>query len=305
MLFDITQTGLDLGLGVALGILPRRIPGIEGCASGCGDWGTCFEEDYFGVFDGLVALEPVAASVTGNSDGVLRALVELSVSLNDPGNPFLLEYDAFCFAGTCDGWVNAFPVYARIDLAIVEVMTDTGLVIAPQIVDLDVSYSVADDDLNTEGCSLDARDIALFWHLGHRLGFAGGGRPTGNLTSQLKASTPPGRARPVLPASIDESFELTEGLALDVAVGLNEVLIGEEHAVGPLRWCGCGEAAPCVEAYDQWRASHPSDAPGLGELNSPTPSPTVARSMADDFVNPVYAAEVGSALSNTGRRADR
>ena len=228
---------------------------------------------------------------------MLRALVELSVSLNDPGNPFLLEYDAFCFAGTCDGWVNAFPVYARIDLAIVEVMTDTGLVIAPQIVDLDVSYSVADDDLNIEGCSLDTlRDIAGFFGISVTdLALQAVDAQIANLTS-TRPQHHPGRARPVLPAH-HESFELTEGLALDVAVGLNEVLIGE----GGMRLVLSGGAEwarlrPVSRPTTQAARSHPRRA-GAGRART---RPLPRRLPADDFVNQVlYAAWKSGLLCQT------
>jgi len=308
VLFDITQTGLDLGLGVALGILPEslEIPGIaSGCASDCG-WGTCFEEDYFGVFDGLVSLEPVSATATGNADGVLRVLVELSVSLNDSANPFLLEYDAFCFAGACDAWIDPFPVYARIDLAIVEVMTDAGLVVAPQVIAVDISYPVTDDDLNISGCSLDTlRDIAGFFGLSVTdLALGAVDAQLNTLLSQidgLNASLAAFDLFSVL--RIDESFELTEGVALDLALGLTEVAIDE----GGLRLAlfggaDVGEAAPCVAAYDTGGALWtPSDAPTLGEMNLSDPFPHGgALHVADDFVNQVlYAAWKSGLLCQT------
>ena len=81
----------------------------------------CLSDDYFGVFGGFVDIGVTSLVIAPGADGVLRAEVELSVSVNSSGEPMLVEYDAFCFEGACDAWIEPFPLFASAEVVFVEV----------------------------------------------------------------------------------------------------------------------------------------------------------------------------------------
>lgn len=291
VLIDVTPSGLEFAAEMAEGFLPESldIPGFgTGCSEDCG-WLGCLDKDYFGVFDATVFMSVSAIEVTTTDDGRVGVLAELSVSLNDPVTPFLLEYDAFCFAGQCDGWVDPFPVYVLADLEFVEVATDDGPAFSPQIVDFFVDYSVDDSDLNIDGCSLDTlRDIAdIFGVSVTDLALGAVDAQLEDLTKQI-ASINESLVGSLDALNLEESIELTEDVSLDLSVLLDDIVVDSGgirvHLTGSTE---LQEADACVLPYDDgtYRET-PSDPPGTGEAPVAfDPEHIVGVHTADEFVN--------------------
>jgi len=291
VLIDVTPTGLEFGAEMAESFLPESldIPGFgTGCSDDCG-WLGCLEEDYFGVFDATVFMSVSSVMVSTSDDGRLSVLADLYVSLNDPAAPFLLEYDAYCFAGQCDAWVDPFPVYVLAELEFIEVPTDEGPVVSPQIVDFFVEYYVDDSDLNIDDCSLDTlRDIADL------LGISVTDLALGAVDAQLEDLTEQiGSINESLVGVLDalnleESIEVTDGVVLDVSVLLEDVMIDSGgirlHLAGGTQ---LEKPDACILPYDDgtYRET-PSDPPEVGE--APVvfdPEHILGIHTADEFVN--------------------
>ncbi len=110
---DVTTDGLDALGELGLEFVPSELA-LPGIGSGGTDW-FCFTDDYFGLFDALIHMEVTRLSIRPTPEGVLRAELDLSVSLNDEVAPMLVEYDAFCLEGACDAWVQHLFLGATVE----------------------------------------------------------------------------------------------------------------------------------------------------------------------------------------------
>ncbi|MFT4628247.1 MAG: hypothetical protein ACI8PZ_006942, partial [Myxococcota bacterium] len=285
---DVTNDGLAAVGDMALAIVPARIE-LPGIASGETDW-VCFTDSYFGIFGGFVDISVTQLNILPSADGVLRAEVDLELSVNNPDEPMLVEYDAFCFEGACDAWVEPFPLSATADLVFVEVADETGTYhLSPQIQNVVIDYAVGDDDLGLQDCSLDTLlDIAGFFGISVTDLLL---QQVDTLIADLQGQIDSINADLVGTLSavdINESVDLLDGVTLDLAIALGDVTMDD----GGLRLhidggAGTERAAECVKPYDPGESlATPSDPPGVGEVPLLADGvPHVGAYISDDFAN--------------------
>ncbi len=286
---DVTTDGLATIGDLALEIVPTELA-LPGIASGSTDW-LCFTDDYFGLFDSVVNIEITRVDIAPSSDGILRAALDVSVSLNSPDEPMLVEYDAFCFEGACDAWVEPFPLSASAELVFVEVADAYGVYqLSPQIQNVVIDYAVADDDLGLSGCSLETLlGIAEFFGISVTDLIL---QEVDTLIADLQSEIDTINADLVGALSavdIAESVDLLDEATLDLAIALGAVSMSDGgirlHLDGG---SGTARAAECIKPYDPGESlATPSDAPGIGEvpLLLDGTVPTLGAYISDDFAN--------------------
>jgi hypothetical protein len=286
---DVTTEGLAAVGDIALGIVPTQIE-LPGIASGSTDW-VCLTDDYFGLFDAYVDASVTRLDIIPSADGILRAALELSISLNSPSDPMLVEYDAFCFEGACDAWIEPFPLTASAEIIFVEVPDEYGTYsLSPQIQNVIIDYAVSDDALGLTDCSLDTLlGIADFFGISVTDLLL---QQVDGLIAGLQEQIDGINADLVgilADIEIAEAVELTDGVTLDLAIALGAVTMDD----GGIRFhldggSGTARAADCIKAFDPGESlATPSDPPGVGEVPLLTDGavPALGAYIADDFAN--------------------
>lgn len=295
---DLTPEGLNAIAAMIPALLPAGIEVPDTSDEG-GYW--CFNYAY-GLSGASVDVEVVNATITPGN-GVLDITANLLVSLNDPSDPFQLMYELACLDDTCNGYVDAFPVTVTTSMAL-EVIEAGGVrSLDATIGDINVSYSLENDDIHLDDCSVgDIEEV-----LGY-LGLSLYDLILGQLDSYLQDAI--ADMGPTLEETIEEAFAsatISEELDLNGTVAqLNlqpaDVVVSPEGVRVQLSGSVAAEAAPCVAAYDAGGSPKtPTAAPEIGVTPSGVGSDYhVALSLSDDFTNQaLYALWRGGLLCYT------
>ncbi len=107
---DITKEGFDAVAALIPELLPPSIPVGDISDGYAGLFDQCWAGGYaYGISNAEVEVAVSGASIAPG-DGRLDIHADLMVALNDASNPFSLYTMVECIEGTCDGYVEPFPV---------------------------------------------------------------------------------------------------------------------------------------------------------------------------------------------------
>lgn len=287
---DITKEGFDAVAALIPDLLPPSIPVGDISDGYAGLFDQCWAGGYeYGISNAEVELAVAGASITPG-DGRLDIRADLMVSLNDASNPFSLYTMLECIEGTCEGYVEPFPVSINTYMML-SVIDDGsgGRTLDATVGEIIVEYEIdGAEDISLGGCAIgDIEEVLNYVGISLYdliLGLVGG-----TLDSTIADLAP------TLEETIEDAFS-SATIEQELALGESVVTVklqpsNVEITPASLRlWMEgsfSGDAATCIAAYDAGGSNRTdSELPGPTELPNGVPSDYHAGVLVgDDFAN--------------------
>ncbi len=296
---DLTPEGLNAVAELIPALLPAAIE-VPATSDEGGYW--CLNYAY-GLSGAFADIEVTNATITPGN-GALDITANLLVSLNDPSSPFSLMYELACLDDTCAGYVDGFPVTVTTSMALEVVDTGGGTrALDATIGTPNVSYSLSNDDIHLDGCSVG--DIEEVLNL---LGLSLYDLILEQLDSYLQDAI--ADIGPTLETTIEEAFASASinqelelnGTVAQLSLQPNDVEVTPAGVRVQMSGFLDAASAQCVAAYDPGGSpKSPTAAPDLGTVPSGVDSAYhVALTLSDDFTNQaLYALWRGGLLCYT------
>ncbi len=276
---DVTPEGMALVEPIAQGIVPPtlEVPGFSDSSSPC----------LFGyTIDvyGMVATATVdAVDIVPTDEGRIQIDLAATISLNSPDDPFTLFTELICIEDTCDAWIDPFQATVSTSIGFALVPDGYGGTTVVSDTDpLSISHGLSGGDIGLEGCVLGDLSFLLDLFLplldDALLGAVAG------LETEVDAAV----ADAMASASFADVVEVTDGVALDIAISVESILVDSQG----LRVVVGGSAAStavaeCVAAYDPGESlATPSAPPAIGAV--PVGGDAgfhIGAHISDDFAN--------------------
>ncbi len=296
---DVTPEGFQAIAEIIPGFLPTSMP--IGDVNMYGDECPWIGGYLYGVtVSGLevnISVPQNGILITPMDDGIVWVDFNVTVSVNDAGNPFDLHTELACIGDDCTAFVEPFNIHARTGLILS--MVDDGMGTGHEILDIVVMDPISGNEVfldysdldgnkfNLNGCSIGTINDILGW-FGTSIVDLLLPALTGPIDDALADLDIAG-----LTAGLGEQLVIEEEIDLEgsiislkieptstvtTAEGLRLVLGG--HATTP-------DTHECVAAYDAGESLETvSDIPEQGHLPLAVPGMYhVGATIADDFVN--------------------
>jgi len=226
-----------------------------------------------------VGMELQEATITPNY-GTLTLEAEIDVWINDSSDKARIGLD-LCGATTdCGLYVDPFPVYVTMDMALGVVEVDGVSTIDVTLGSFDVDYDLAGNDLNIDGCWVEYLELLYDVIIGLADGAIQGAISSlaGDLEQQLEDA--------FSQLAISEQVEVTDGVVLDIELYPGDLDLTPEGMELVLSGSASAEASECIAAWDPGVSEAvDSDRPALD------PNREVLALVSDEFTNQLlYAA---------------
>lgn len=281
---NITRDGLDQLGGVVGGFLPTD-PIVIDPVDLHGGTSFCLFRYELGVRNISIDVDVTSVEVIP-SNGMLDVALGVDVTVNTSSNPFIIDFEAACIGGDCDGNVATFPVALSVPIALAIVPGPTGQnVLDATIGSVDLVNGLTDDDIQISGCVLDTVQTVLdffgFSLYEYLIGIANDflTDEIGNQVAAIETTIEDAFSQ----ATIDETFEILPGVALQVALEPATLVITPEGMSLGLDGSVAADLNECVAFIDPGGSRATA---GLPPAVGGEPAGThVGVHVTDDFVN--------------------